>query len=48
MIDGVYEVVATLKGITNRFPLRSFSDIKAFVVQTIGLVLIRTLLSLNS
>ncbi len=33
MIEVVYEVVGTLKGITNRFPLRSFSGIKAFVVQ---------------
>jgi hypothetical protein len=48
MIDGVHEVVATLKGITSRFPLRSFSGIKAFVVQIAKLVLIRTLLSLNS
>ena len=34
MIVAVIEVVATLKGITIRFPLRSFSGIKAFVVET--------------
>lgn len=33
MIVAVNEVVATLKGKANCFPLRSFSGIKAFIVQ---------------